>query len=246
MQVDIQPKLDWQLIAANVKSTRLIEGLSQTELARRSGVNLASVYRVEKGNSAHLRTLKKIALGLNIVFEDLLLDKGLHDKERSFGIHRAKVAKWFPSVDSRPRLPTSFLQDYQDESERHRLGGLGFVPFFMCPPLIIPPNGPGVVLLELYSNVEGAFNAEFYEDGALYLLQGKGVGTILEEHFELEEGDWIAFKTKDLTTFGVAPGHELAVVLWIGATRVKRQTKHQGKANSDWISQASREEKGRS
>jgi transcriptional regulator with XRE-family HTH domain len=222
MEARTPPKFDRQVMAANVKGARLSEGLSQTELARRSGVDLASVYRVEKGKSVHLRTVKKIAIGLNILFEDLLLQKSRQDRVGSFNIHRAKLAKWFPNVDLRPRLPLDHLDDYQVESERHRLGELGFVPFFMCPPLIIPPNGPGVVLLELYGNAAGPFNSEFYEDGAIYVLKGKAAGAIGEENFELDEGDLVAFKTKDLGSFGVAPGHDMAVILWIGATRVKK------------------------
>ena len=217
--------LDRKLIAANVKGARLNQRLSQTELARRSSLDLASVYRVEKGAGTHLRTLKKIARGLNIVFEDLLLQKSREESMRPFAVHRAKDAKWFASEDRRARIPEEHIADYQSELERLRLFKLGFVPFFMCPPLIIPPEGPGIVMIELFERIPGPFNAEFYEDAALYLLRGGAVGTVGDADFELEEGDWIAFKSSELKSFGAAPQHDSALMLWIGATRIKKHTR---------------------
>lgn len=214
---------DRLLVARNLKGTRKLQGLSQTVVAQRAGVDLSSVHRVEKGCRTHLKTLKKIALGLNVTFEDMLLDKSRPDVSHPFAIHRASRAKWFAAEDRRTRLPEGHLESYQNPAERERLGTLGFVPFFKCPPLVIPPNGPGVVLLEFYDIVPGPYNAEFYEDGALYLLRGKAAGTVGGEDFELEEGDWISFKTKDLGRFGAAPGR-VATMLWIGATRLKRRS----------------------
>jgi len=61
------------------------------------------------------------------------------------------------------------------------------------------------------------------------VLRGRAAGTIGNEPFELDEGDWVAFKNVDLQSFGVAPSHEVATLLWIGATRVKKQTNPRGK-----------------
>ena len=218
-------RFDRALIARNISHSRRLQGLSQTELARRAGVNLASVYRVEAGHSVHVSTLNKIAVGLDVVFEDILLDKGGPSEAVSFAIHRAVEAQWFTVEDRRRRLPENRIESYQSPSERSRLGALGFVPFFECPPLIIPPNGPGIVLLECFEMMEGPFNAAFYEDGALYVLEGKASGMVKGNNFELDQGDWIAFKTKELEKFGTAPGHAFAKLLWIGATRLKRTKK---------------------
>jgi len=217
--------IDLDLFAFNVRAARVNEGLSQTELARRSGVTLASVYRVEKGVKTHRRTLEKIAAGLAVVFEDLLLEKRSQSQTSAYLVHRANEATWLATSDQRKSRPPDSLQAIQALSERQRLGKLGFVPLFMCPPLIVPQNGPGVVLLESFDVVSGPFNADFYEDGALFVMRGKVAGTIRDESFELNEGDWIAFKNADLNSFGVSPGVESATLLWIGATRVKRNNK---------------------
>lgn len=201
----------------------MLQGLSQTDLAERSGVNLASVYRAEKAKPVRLGTLKKLAKGLDIVFDDLMLDKYRAGNAHPLGVHRASFAHWFPKEDTRPRIPLNALEEYQNESERVRLGALGFVDFFMCPPLIIPPRGPGLVSLELFESSPGPFNAEFYEDGALYVLRGRAGVTIDGEAVELDEGDWVAFKTKDLQMFGPAPPSKVASVLWIGATRLRKR-----------------------
>lgn len=186
-------------------------------------MDLASVYRVEKGMSVRLGTLKKIAKGLDVVFGDLLVRKQGGGSVHPVSVHRASQAQWFSEVDRRPRLPENVGAEYQSESERFRLGMLGFVPFFMCPPLIIPPKGPGIVLLQLFAPTPGPFNAEFYEDGAIYVKTGRAQATIDGERIEMDEGDWVAFKTKDLQMFGPAPPADSAVVLWVGATRLGKR-----------------------
>jgi transcriptional regulator with XRE-family HTH domain len=215
--------LDRPLIASNVRRARLNQALSQSELAERAGIDLASVYRVEKGVSTRTATIKKIAKGLDIMFEDLLIKKSVPDPTLHFAVHRAAVAKWYAAEDRRHRVPLDQEELCQDEAERIRLGRLGLVPLFMCPPTIIPDNGPGIVLLELYEEIVEPFNAAFYEDGAIYVLRGAVSVTIVDVASELAEGDWIAFKTKDLTRMAVLSPHEAAKVLWIGATRVAKK-----------------------
>lgn len=217
--------IDWEVVAANVRGARKSEGLSQTELARRSGVNLASVYRIERAKPTHLRTARSIARGLNIVFEDLLLQKSVLSGSTPVAVHRAGLAKWFSAEDSRTRLPADHVESYQQEAERQRLGKLGFVPFFMCPPLIIPPNGPGLVVCEIFSTLRGPFNEEFYMDGALYVLRGRVTCRVDSETRKLDEGDWAAFRCSSLEEVAVVAPCEQATILWIGATRVKRNRK---------------------
>lgn len=214
--------IDWAVVAENVRGARRNEGLSQSELARRAGVNLASVYRIENAQATHLRTARSIARGLNIVFEDLMLKKSVLSSATPIAVHRAKLAKWFSAEDSRARLPVDHVEGYQQEAERQRLGKLGFVPFFMCPPLIIPPNGPGLVVCEIFSTLQGPFNQEFYLDGAVYVLRGRVTCRVDDEVRELDQGDWAAFRCAALQAVTVAESGESATILWIGATRAKR------------------------
>jgi len=219
---DNATRLDRDLIAKNIRRTRSIQGISQTELAKRAGVDLASVWRVEKGIKVRIGTVKKIALGLDVILEDLLLDKCEPDPALHFAIHRAEKAKWYAGLDRRQRIPEDQEDLCQLKAERQRLGKLGLVPWFMCPPLIIPENGPGVVLLEVYEANFERFNAGFYEDGALYVLQGAATVTVAENIVEIGEGDWVAFKTKELSRMAVTPPHEMALLMWIGATRTSK------------------------
>ena len=60
-------------LADNVKRERRMEGWTQDELARRSGVGLATVSRIEQGEIEHPRvsTLRKIAAALDLEIRDL-------------------------------------------------------------------------------------------------------------------------------------------------------------------------------
>lgn len=204
------------LIARNVRSARRHQGLSQAELAARSGLDLASVFRIEKGVRTRLGSLQKVARGLHIIYEDLLIEKVSPGRESAFAVHRAEAARWFPGSDRRKHVPEDQDDLNQLESERARLGRLGFVPWFMCPPTIIPQRGPGIVLLEIHGEMTGQFNAEFYEDGALFVLSGSPTVTVDDVGSELNPGDWIAFKTQDLQQVSASAP---ATALWIGANR---------------------------
>jgi len=222
MEGDAPQGLDYALIGRNVKRSRINQGLSQTELAIRGGVDLASVYRVERGTRTRRQTLKKIAAGLRILFEDLLIEKTFTGGESSFAINRTSNAKWFPVQDKRLRAPADQIDRCQDPVERQRLGGLGLVPWFICPPTVIPKNGPGMVLLEIFDERLEPLNAEFYEDAALYVLDGEASVSIGQETVNLEKGDWIAYQAKDLGRIAVVPPCEVATLLWVGANRVKK------------------------
>lgn len=212
-----------RLLAKSIRGTRLTQGISQTELARRAGVDLASVFRAEKGVPVRLATIKKIAAGLDTFYEDLLIDKERDILQRCRAVHRATEAQWFPGIDKRPKIPPDVGDQCKDSAERRRLGKVGFVPWFMCPPLIVPERGPGLVLLEICSEMEGPFNHPYYEDGALYMLRGEASVTVGDDIVELSEGDWCAFRTSELARIVAKPAHDVVTALWIGANRPAKQ-----------------------
>lgn len=213
-------RLDRTLLAVNIRRARRNQKLSQTELAHRSGVDLASVYRAEKGIATRISTLRKIADGLDVIFEDLLIVKKEPDSHLQFAVSRVADAKWLACGDRRQRVPADHEELIQIQEERLRLGRMGFVPWFMCPPIVIAPNGPGIVFLEIYEECLEQFNAAFYEDGAIIVTKGGAIVTIGDSHVELSEGDWIAYKTKAVRRIAVLPPHGAASLLWIGANRV--------------------------
>lgn len=72
-------------LAKSVKRRRKELGISQEEVARRSGVTLATVNRIEGGVQENPRfgTIKKLANGLGVTLSDLLREDGFGGKPSS-------------------------------------------------------------------------------------------------------------------------------------------------------------------
>lgn len=211
------------MVGANVRGSRLAQGLSQTELARRAGLDLATVYRVEKGVPTRKSTIRKIAEGLSIFYEDLLLNKDWSARQSELLVHRASSARWFPGKDARRRAPSA-LDAHVEPAERRRLSTLGFVPWFTSPPMVVPKDGPGLVVLEISGVMdEEGLNSSFYADGAVLVLSGEVRVTVREQFVDLAIGDWVSFKTRDLTSIECLSKPDPAHVLWVGGTRPRKK-----------------------
>jgi hypothetical protein len=117
------------------------------------------------------------------------------------------------------------VESYQNSAERRRVGRLGFVGWFMEPPTAIMKNGPGVVPLEIHGLGFGAFNSRFYEDAVIYVIRGRISVQAGSENVDLNEADWVGFKSAELVS--IAPvdsdGQLVPLVLWIGANRISRR-----------------------
>lgn len=72
-------------LATNIRRLRVAAGLSQFELAKRSGVTLSTIGRLESelGDSATLRTAASIASVLGCSIDDLLAEVDSEDTARS-------------------------------------------------------------------------------------------------------------------------------------------------------------------
>ena len=224
--------IDRDIVAKNIALVRKAQALTQMQLAVKAKVSLPSVSRAEKAQSVRLSTLRKIATqGLNVHFDTLLIPKLNTTVAVEIVIHRAADESWYAISDSRPHLPEDDLLRNQDPIERIRLGQLGFVPGFMAPPTAITKDGPGLALLEVYKEMLGPFNAEFYKDAVMYVIRGKAKVGIGSDEVEVSKGDWVGYKTADLVMLGpaAAPGSPEfpALVLWIGANRRSKKSKLQ-------------------
>jgi transcriptional regulator with XRE-family HTH domain len=222
----------WAAIGHHVKRAREGQGLSQTELAQRSGVNISSVFRVEKGKAIRLATVRRIAKGLDIVADTILRSREFPPESAGLLVHRVSKATWYAEQDRRARIPGDHFESYQDAAERRRIGRLGFVSWFGCPPTAIMKNGPGIVLLEIHGLGLDAFNHQFYKDAVIYALRGSVSVTAKSETVHLNEGDWVGFKSSDLESIAPREGQEnqpsAPQVLWIGANRFGKRKR--GKA----------------
>ena len=201
--------------------------MSQTELASRSGVNISSVFRIEKGRPIRITTLSKIAKGLDVVLDGMLREPPFPPEAVELVVHRMSKATWYAEQDRRTRIPPDHVESYQDPAERQRIGRLGFVSWFGCPPIAIMKNGPGIVLLEVHGMGLDAYNHQFYEDAVIYVLRGKVSVRAKSETVVLSEGDWVGFKSADLESIAPtdAPENLAAAprVLWIGANRFSKR-----------------------
>jgi transcriptional regulator with XRE-family HTH domain len=83
------------VIGTNIRSARQRQGLSQIELANRSGVNISSIFRIEKGKSIRISTVAKISKGLDIVLDTVLSNRELPPECANVVVHRAANASWF-------------------------------------------------------------------------------------------------------------------------------------------------------
>jgi len=219
----------WPAVGTRIKRARQSQRLSQTELSERAGINLSSVFRVEKGKPVRAATLGKIAKGLDVVLDTLLSGDPAPPEGPNLIVHRAAIASWFAEQDRRAKLPADHVERYQDANERRRIGRVGFVSWFMSPPTTIMKNGPGVVPLEIHGLGHGPFNMHFYEDAVIYAVRGRVSVQAGSDVVNLDEGDWVGFKSANLLSIGpVGPLEaqtEPPLVLWIGANRIGRRKK---------------------
>ena len=213
---------DWSLIGRNVRQARIIRGHSQEDLAQGSGVSVKTVYQVERGVPISQRSLSKLC-----AFVDLSLDSVRVRNTRVLSedvdglVYRRSAAFWMAGVEKRAKVPEDSLQRVQRPEERLRLGRLGLVPMFVSSTTFIMPEGPGVVMIELYGRFEEAFNAIIYRDCLLACVQGRARARIGETTMELDEGDIVGYRSKNMRWMEPAEGSALPVRLtWTGAVRI--------------------------
>ena len=77
-------KISVKALSENIRSIRLKRGISQTELAEKSGVNLKSISRYELGNSIPpANVLKGIAIVLGVSADALLGDSATNIQDKN-------------------------------------------------------------------------------------------------------------------------------------------------------------------
>lgn len=58
-----------QILGERLKKRRLIQNLTQTELANKAGVGVSTIARIESGQSGTLDNVVRIAIGLGMINE---------------------------------------------------------------------------------------------------------------------------------------------------------------------------------
>ena len=213
---------DWTAIGHNVRRMRIVQGVSQRELARRSGLAISTVYHLERGAPVSRRTLLKLCEGMGETFDSLRTrNQSVLTDDHDFVVFHREAAIWTAYGEGRDRVPDDDIERIQSPEERLRLGRLGFVTLFGHLTNFIMPEGPGLVTFELYGRYPFAFNKEIYRDCLLSCLQGRVRLRIGGSTLELGDGGVVGYRSRDLEWIEPVEGGELPVRLtWTGAVRI--------------------------
>lgn len=214
---------DPNLIAENVRVTRMMLRMRQEELAVLSDLSLRTIRRIESGIPTSRGTLSKVCKGLDVTFHQLTSSPtNVVGSQIPYGIHHREENIWYyPNTVARPKIPSDEAERIQDPNERRRLGKLGLVPMFACSSSFLMPEGPGVLQMELFGRLEEVFNADVYRMAVIYCVRGEIELFVRDEIISIGEGDLFGYETKDMRWMQPAEGQDLpAAILWIGAIRV--------------------------
>jgi transcriptional regulator with XRE-family HTH domain len=186
-----ETELNYETIGRRVQARRKALGFSTKTLAERAGLARYTVIRLEQGHSCSPATIKKIRLALHM-FTDQLTRPAPTSK--SFFVHRAADTKWTVSR-SKAEYQKQLVEDdpahVNDEAERHRLGAVGFQPFFTAVlDSEIDGGTMGQAIMELHRNswVDVHYGEEF-----VYCLRGKAKIRVDGDDCELAPGDAMTF-----------------------------------------------------
>jgi transcriptional regulator with XRE-family HTH domain len=240
-------RLDFGLIAHNIRCIRMAQSLTQADLAERAGLDKATVHRLESGKRIHLRSLEKISevFRETVEFFNSVLPYGLPDQTQQIFVHRRADLNWFAGADKRKKVPADSQKRIQDQSERLRLGRAGLVAWFQAYTFAMP-NSPGMSLSEIYGEVQWGPNAT-YRDSVTYCLRGEVIVTVADQTFCLGEGDGIGHSTS--LTISIRPARSIGpnelppLVAYITANRTghvpiefhdrkRMRTRHSSKRSS--------------
>ena len=208
----------------------MTQGYSQDDLARRSGLAPKTIYRLERGLAVSRGSLLKVCEALEVLPEQLCAlpmpsPRPVYGVHQLYGVHRQGESVWFMiGGDLRVRVPEDNFERTQHREERLRLGRQGLVAAFGYSLSFMMPEGPGIVMLELFGRLDGPFNATMYRECVLSCARGGvrvGVG---DDVVELVEGEALGYRSKDLRWMEpLAPTDSdglPSTLTWTGAVRV--------------------------
>ena len=201
----------------------MTQGYSQDDLARRSGLAPKTIYRLERGLAVNRGSFLRICEALEVLPEQLCAAP--MPPPPVYGVHRQGESVWFMiGGDLRVRVPEDNFERTQHRQERLRLGRQGLIAAFGYSLSFMMPEGPGIVMLELFGRLDGPFNATMYRECVLSCARGGvrvGVG---DNIVELVEGEALGYRSKDLRWMEpLAPTDSDGLpttLTWTGAVRV--------------------------
>lgn len=198
---------DLRLVASKVRHRREALGLTLEEVANATGLSRQTIARIEKGLPVNRRSMELVTNRLKLFSDQFVRSPEQNEK---FSVHRDERSRWMVSLPKRSysKLPEGENRLHvQDSKERHRLGQLGFQPFFTSILESELPTGVlGQAMMELHrpSWVDSHYGEEF-----IYCLRGEAKITVDGVECHLRTGDSMCFDAWQPHAY--APGHDLAL-----------------------------------
>lgn len=216
---------DRAVVAESVATARTSQGLTHTELARRAGIGRTTLHRVEKGLPVQRSSLQAISAALEMNFDHMVQPTTTAFKgRRAYLHHDAGDSVWFGHGDVRAKIPPDNHERIQDSRERQRLGRNRLVSIFSTNPGYGLPQGPGIVLIELYDAYDGGVNPALFRHAVLFCVRGSARVTIDGGSVLLTQGSSIAYENalpmRMEPSEPVGPEELCPLLLCTGANRI--------------------------
>ena len=182
---------DFATLGRRIRDRRQKFGLSIDKLAELAGIARYTLIRMEQGKPSTEASINKVRHALHMFPSQLYRPY----EDGPFAVHRAGDEQWGVAVPKRTyekQVEEGPNRSYvNDEAERHRLGQLGFQPFYTA---ILDSEISGGVsaqaLMEFHrpSWVDRHFGEEF-----VYCLRGSVTITVDGSVCVLDQGDGMTF-----------------------------------------------------
>ncbi len=209
-----------------IRAFRVLLGLTQQDVAARSGASITTIYGIESGRPARVSSLRRVCAGMGTDLDEFLkINPTRNVKEAGYVLHRASTVQWHAPLDRRKMVPGDNDELVQDPAERRRLGRLGLTPLFGYRPHLMMPQGPGTTFIELYGRYDRAMNADVYREALICCQRGSVRIGIGDSVAELGEGDVVGFSNGEMRwmePIANDPDELPTRLLWIGAVRIGR------------------------
>jgi transcriptional regulator with XRE-family HTH domain len=178
--------------------------LTQAELAKRAGIDPATVHRLEAGKRVHLRSLEKICGEFHVPLELMtsVLPYGTPLEPATMFIHRQANLTWYAHGDNRKAIPKDSQARIQNEEERLRLGRSGMVDWFQAYTFAMP-SGPGMAVTELFRATQWG-PSPTYRDCVTYCVRGEITLQLRGQTLHLKAGDGAGYSADEITIVGPA------------------------------------------
>lgn len=182
---------DYKVIGKRMHARRKALGISTKVLAERAGIARYTVIRLEEGKPCTAATLKKIRMALHMFTDQLTRPASISD---NFAVHRADEMKWTVSK-SKGQYQKQLVEDdpahVNDEKERHRLGAVGFQPFFTA--VLDSEMDGGTMSQAIMEFHKPSWVDRHYGEEFVYCLRGKVKILVDGDECELSPGDAMSF-----------------------------------------------------